>query len=557
MSRTKESAKRGTLERLLQRETKAVVEAILPAYLEACRWFGGKARHIESTSLIEAIPLPWMLIETFITLVQVAYTEGEPDIYLLPLAAVYREQATQMHTSVPHPILARLQMPSEEEDGARTEVLYEALYDKGFNTALLDAIAQHQRLHGAGGELVAVPTRAFQQIQGAAVLPLEPRVMRVEQSNTSVVYGERFILKLIRHLEPGINPDLEIGRFLTERQSFAHTPPIAGSIEYCPHHGESTTLAILYGFVPNQGDAWQYTQEALSACFEGALARRLEVQAAPIPHRPLLSLIEDPLPPLASELIGAYLASARLLGQRTAELHMALAQDSEDPDFAPEPFSMLYQSFLYQSMRSLTGRVFQLLGERLPHLPTALQEDAQHVLHCEAEILKRFRIMRQRTITAMRIRTHGDYHLGQLLYTGKNFVIIDFEGEPARPLSKRRSKRSPLRDVAGMLRSFHYAAYTALHNRLNDSIASREELAMLEHCAHFWYVWVATVFLKSYLEHTATAPFLPRSPEELAVLLEAYLLEKVVYELGYELNHRPDWIQLPLRGILQLLKPED
>jgi maltose alpha-D-glucosyltransferase/alpha-amylase len=556
MSRTKELAKRGTLERLLQKETKAVVEAMLPAYLQTRRWFGGKARHIESTSLIEAIPLPSMPIETFITLVQVAYTEGEPDLYLLPLAVAYGEQATQRQTGVPHPILARLQRPSEEEDGARTEVFYEAFYEKCFNTALLDAIAQHQRLHGVGGELVAVSTRAFRQIQGTAELALEPRIMGVEQSNTSVVYGEQFILKLIRRLEPGINPDLEIGRFLTERQSFAHTPPIAGSIEYCPHHGEPTTLAILYGFVPNQGDAWQYTLEALSAYFEEALTRRIEVQAAPVPPKPLLSLVEDPLPPLASELIGAYLTSAHLLGQRTAELHMALAQDWEEPNFAPEPFSMLYQSILYQAMRSLTGRVFQLMRECLPHLPTALQEDAQHVLHCEAELLRRFRILRQRPITAMRIRTHGDYHLGQVLYTGQDFVIIDFEGEPAHPLSKRRSKRSPLRDVTGMVRSFHYAAYTALHNRLSDKVAS-QELAVLEHYTRFWYVWVATAFLKSYLEHAATVPFLPRSHKELAMLLEAYILEKVVYELGYELNNRPNWIQLPLRGILQLLKPEE
>jgi maltose alpha-D-glucosyltransferase/alpha-amylase len=235
---------------------------------------------------------------------------------------------------------------------------------------------------------------------------------------------------------------------------------------------------------------------------------------------------------------------------------MALAQDREDPNFAPEPFSMLYQSFLYQSMRSLTGRVCQLLRECLAHLPIGLQEDAQHVLHCEADILRRFRMLRQRTITAMRIRTHGDYHLGQVLYTDQDFVIIDFEGEPAHPLSKRRSKRSPLRDVASMLRSFHYAAYTALHHRINDKVAS-EELAVLEHCTRFWYVWVTTAFLKSYLEHAAAAPFLPPSHEELAVLLEAYLLEKAVYELGYELNNRPDWIRLPLRGILQLLKPED
>jgi maltose alpha-D-glucosyltransferase/alpha-amylase len=506
----------------------------LTNWLPRQRWFAAKGRTVSGVSVAQSVTLRAGDPQAELVVLEVRFDDnGQTEYYQLLLGR-------------------RSELPSELEHMTigvvDDQICYDGIWDSELSGELLVALAAGESREW----LRFVPEPGAEIPTG-----LPGRVLGVEQSNTSVVYGERFILKLIRRLESGINPDLEIGRFLTERQSFAHIPPIAGSIEYCPHHGEPATLAILYGFVPNQGDAWQYTLEALSAYFEEALARHLEAQTAPIPHKPLLSLVEEPLPPLPSELIGAYLASAHLLGQRTAELHMALAQDWEDPNFAPEPFSMLYQRFLSQSMRSLTGRVFQLLGENLPHLPAAVQEDAQHVLHCQADILRRFRAVRQRTITAMRIRTHGDYHLGQVLYTGKDFVLIDFEGEPAHPLSKRRSKRSPLRDVAGMLRSFHYAAYTGLYSRINDSLASHEELAVLEHSAHFWYVWVATAFLQSYFEHTDSAPFLPRSHEELAVLLEAYLLEKAVYELGYELNNRPAWVQLPLRGILQLLKPED
>ena len=378
--------------------------------------------------------------------------------------------------------------------------------------------------------------------------------MKVEQSNTSVVYGDRFILKLFRRLEAGVNPDLELGRFLTERAAFAHIPPLAGVLEYRRQHAEPMTLAILQGFVPNQGDAWQYTLDALGHYCEGVLARQTAMPAAPMPPQPLLALLEDEIPPLAYELIGPYLGAARLLGQRTAELHVALAQETDDPAFAPEPFSTLYQRALYQSMRSPTGQVFERLLERLQEVPAAVREEAQLVVSLEPEILRRFRSVLQRKITAMRIRIHGDYHLGQVLYTGKDFVIIDFEGESPRPLSERRIKRSPLRDVVGMLRSFHYAAYTALSSRINGGVARPEDMAVLEPCAHFWHLWVSAVFLKAYLASAAPAPFLPRTREELAILLDAYVLEKALYELGHELDNRPDWVQVPLRGILQLLE---
>ena len=255
------------------------------------------------------------------------------------------------------------------------------------------------------------------------------------------------------------------------------------------------------------------------------------------------------------ETISSYLPTAQLLGQRTAELHIALASDAVDPHFAPEPFSILYQRSIYQTMRSLTAQSFPLLRQRLKGLPQTVRGEAQRVLDREQDVLKRFQAILGRKITAMRIRCHGDYHLGQVLYTGKDFVIIDFEGEPARPLSERRIKRSPLRDVAGMLRSFHYAAYTTLFNQEAEGVYAShpEALAFLEPWARFWYLWVSAVFLKTYCENASRASFLPRTREELQVLLDAYLLEKAVYELDYELNNRPDWVRIPLQGILQLL----
>ncbi|MGH8057651.1 MAG: phosphotransferase, partial [Candidatus Entotheonellia bacterium] len=304
--------------------------------------------------------------------------------------------------------------------------------------------------------------------------------------------------------------------------------------------------------VPNEGDAWTYTLDALGHYFERVLARPAEVLAAPLPCTPLLAQIEQDLPPPVSDFVATYLEDAYLLGQRTAECHVALASEPDDPNFAPEPFTDFYRRGLYHAMLSLADEAFQLLRRRLLDLPEALQEDARRALELEPEARRRFRSIRDRKITAMRIRCHGDYHLGQVLHTGKDFVIIDFEGEPARPLSERRIKRSPLRDVAGMLRSFHYASYAALLGHVAG--VRQEDLASSEPLVRFWYLWVSVAFLKAYLAVARPANLLPQGLEELQVLLDAHLLEKAVYELSYELNNRPDWVGIPLRGILQLLE---
>jgi maltose alpha-D-glucosyltransferase/alpha-amylase len=279
------------------------------------------------------------------------------------------------------------------------------------------------------------------------------------------------------------------------------------------------------------------------------------VQVPPIPREHLLSLPEEP-PVLAQETIGPYLVSARLLGTRTAELHAALASAPDDPEFAPEPFSLIYQNSLYHAMRSFTTQTLQLLRERLRELPEGLRENAQLVLDSENNIIERFQLIRHRKISASRIRCHGDYHLGQVLYTGKDFVIIDFEGEPARSLSERRIKRSPLRDVAGMIRSFHYAAHSALLHQASLGLKP-EDLPALEQWAQFWYVWVSSSFLMSYLNSVQQAQLLPDNPEQRTTLLDTYLLEKAIYETGYELNNRPDWVKVPLEGILQLMKASE
>jgi maltose alpha-D-glucosyltransferase/alpha-amylase len=534
----------GSWESILLGQDKAVLEQLLPGYMLPRRWFGAKARAIQSTKIIEVIPSS---DTACFTLVQVNYADGEPETYMLPLAFATAEQAKALQRERPGAVVALLQTP--EASG----VLYDAVWENRFCQALLETIGQQQQLNGAAGTLVAEATRVFPQLCGPAA-ELPPTLLGVEQSNTSIRYGDRLILKLFRRAETGVNPDLEIGHFLTEKAAFTHIPPVAGALEYRREQHEPVTVAILQGFVPNQGDAWRYTLEALEHYFERVLTQtQVSPEAIALSQESLLEVAQQDMPRLAIEMIGTYLESAQLLGQRSAELHLALASDSTDPSFAPEPFTASDQHPLYQSMHNLTRRSLQLLRQRLNTLPQAAQIEAQQVLELEPEMLKCFHSLLEHPLTALRTRTHGDYHLGQVLYTGQDFMIIDFEGEPARSLAERRLKKSPWQDVAGMLRSFHYAAYAAFFEQVASAVTPAQNQTALEAWTRFWHRWVSAAFLKTYLHVAAGAPFLPPSTEELKILLKAYLLEKAVYELGYELNNRPDWVKIPLQGILQTL----
>jgi len=536
----------GTWEHVFDRKQRAALEELLPSYLAARRWFGGKARRIKSAEFREQIPVRGSSTAAarpvgYLSVVRVEYTEGDPDTYLLPLAAASVARAKEFRSAVRRTALARL----KTKEGDR--VLFDAFVDPAFGQALFDMIARRRKEAGPIAALVPTVTGAFAELR-KGMPRVEPSLLQAEQSNTSLLFGDRFILKLFRRLEPGINPDLEIGRYLTERTSFRQAPPVAGGIELLSGRSEPATVAILQGFVPNEGDAWRYTLDALSEFAEEAMARRTDPPFAPLTGRSaLLDLASGDTPDTVMDAVGPYLESARLLGRRTAEMHHALAMGT-GPAFEPEPFTVLYQRSLYQSMRATTRRNLQVMRRRAKDIP-----DAGRVAEMEPAILDRLHQVVRHKMDAERTRVHGDYHLGQVLWTGKDFVILDFEGEPALPLGERRIKRSPLRDVAGMIRSFHYAAYTVVMTERGS--VRPEDREFLEPWARFWYQWVSASFLRAYLGEAGAATFLPTGGEDLEVLLDVLLLEKAIYELGYEANNRPEWLVIPVQGVLDLMEP--
>ncbi|HMJ07323.1 MAG TPA: putative maltokinase, partial [Chthoniobacterales bacterium] len=439
------------------------------------------------------------------------------------------ENAHAVAQAAPHAIIARFA-------GGEEAVLYDAIWDVGFREQLFRAIMERTSFRGKGGEIVGLPGSA---LAGENSIP-SSHVLNAEQSNSSMLFENKFFLKLYRKLEDGVNPDVEVTSFLTEKRGFAHVPAFAGAIEYRRAKAEPTVVCLLQAAAPNEGDAWALTLDSVGRYYERVLGRKGDLQDTTKPTAALLG-----------ELIGGiYPEKAKLLGQRTGELHQALAADPDDRAFAPEPFNALAQRSVFQSMRGSLRRAFDLLEKKLPDLPEAFRAEATEVLAAEEQILAQEQRILEQSSAAAKIRIHGDYHLGQALYTGKDFVILDFEGEPARPLSERKLKRSALRDVAGMMRSFQYAAYSALW----QPAMRPEDIPFLERWADIWYREMSSVFLQSYLRATEGAAFIPKNENEFRVLLEAYLLDKAVYEVGYELNNRPAWVVIPIRGIKHILQ---
>jgi trehalose synthase-fused probable maltokinase len=516
-------------------EVKTSLPAQLPAYLKNQRWFGAKAREFNSVEVIDVVSLQHDGFEALIVFARIEYQGGESDLYSIPLVSA--------SAATPAGDDATPQLNISGEDGAGKVVFADALQNEMFLSAILDAFHGGLVFRGEAGEVRASRTEAFSLQETGAAGSLRPRAIKAEQSNSSIAYGDRLMLKFFRRLEEGVNPDLEVGGFLTGKANYQQTPQLLGALEYRSGAGKRMTQGILQAYVPNQGDAWHYTLKSISTFYEAAA--KFANQRPP-------SAPED-VPESMRESLVKFLDSTELLAKRTAELHLALASDAVDPDFAPEPFDAKFQQSFEISLLQLTQRAFAQLRQAQDGLPEGVAVKAQEVLRREQEILQRFKTTLSQPVHAMRTRIHGDYHLGQVLYTGSDFVIIDFEGEPARPLSQRRLKRSPLQDVAGMLRSFHYAAHVPLLTSAGTAMIAQEKKQSLNAWAAAWAAWVGDRFLREYVAVAEGALYLPPTRQEINSLLQLHILEKAVYELGYELNNRPAWVAIPLEGISKAL----
>ena len=527
----------------LKDTTRTRFEAQLPDLLAAQRWFGGKARRLSAARIVERIPMPSRDRDAVLLLIDVTYEDEGRETYVLPVASVFGEDAGRISQEMPRAVLTRL--AADDTETQEQGLLYDAVWDPSVMHRMLFAMGEGAHFSGEVGTLKASSTTAY-----AAMVPsadrMDCRVLHGEQSNTSVVLGDRAILKLYRRVQSGMNPDWEIGRYLTSR-GFRHSPPVGGALEY-ETAGETTTVALLQAFVHNVGDAWTATLKELDAFLTRVRAQQVRVDSEAGKERSLWDLAQSTITAEGSEFIGQALDAAASLGERTAALHLTLGQGQHDPAFAPEPLTQEYLEARHQSMIQLWQQALRLLRQRSLQGTSILREGVELPAQ-ESRVLGVFQTLLEVREGGQRIRCHGDYHLGQVLWTGSDYVITDFEGEPARPLQERRLKHSPLYDVAGMLRSFDYAAWTALAH-WESKVLRRE----LEPWTTYWSRWVRAHFLRVYMTHVQDAPFWPKSSKDAARLLAVHQLEKAVYEFSYEMNNRPEWMAIPLKGINEIIQ---
>jgi maltose alpha-D-glucosyltransferase/alpha-amylase len=492
----------------------------LPRHIEIQRWYAAKGTPIERARLAdyavwERDEHSWML-----PLLALSGPAGE-STYFMPLTLAWEEQEEERVQALLPAALAKVRQQ------ANVGVMGDAFYDAAFCRDLIEAIGTGHTLTAASGRLSFEPTAAFARL-GAPVQGMAVSRPSALSSNTVVTVGDVFFLKGYRRLREGINPELEMGRFLTDVVGYPHCVPVLGALEYFGNDGHTMTLALVQSHVSNQGDGWDYTLGYLQRFLE-------EVRTAGG------GMVPD------KEVHGGFLALAMTLGERTAQLHQALATRTGDAAFDPEPLQESDLAGFRQRATRDAGQALALLRERIGTLPAGAQDAARSLLARQAEVQARIAEARAGGTGGLKIRNHGDFHLGQVLVTGNDFVIIDFEGEPARSFEERRAKGSPLRDVAGMLRSFNYARWAALRH----GAQTVDELEKLEPAARQWEAATREAFLSGYRQGggSADAPTGWLDPG----LLALFELEKALYELRYELENRLDWAQVPLQGILALL----
>jgi maltose alpha-D-glucosyltransferase/alpha-amylase len=493
----------------------------LPRYLAQQRWFAGGA---DIAGRIELVPLGAWESEHgrwLFTLCRVGDAAGGLREYSLPLTLRWGEVESLSPEHLPRVVsrVRRKSMPG---------LLLEAQSDEAFCRDVVRGIGQHLKLAMARGRLAFTPTRAFadwvpQQEDWVVAHP------PLEQSNTTVMLGEKLVLKLFRRNTPGTNPEWEVGRFLTEHTAFRRIAPVLGGVEWTPEEGEASLLGILQAYVEHQGNAWDYTLSYLARGLENWQALR---NGTPAPH-------------------AAYCAQMRLLGQRTGELHKALAQPSIDEAFGAEPLAEGEADALADRVRQDVGASLDLLGGALARLPESARPQAQKLLGLRLELEALAATLRPDRLRALKIRYHGNYHLDQVLVSGNDFVIIDFEGEPGRTLAERRRKGSPLRDVAGMLRSFDYAAAVAESRAHCESPAACAAIAQL---IGAWRQEAKAAFLEGYRHGSGGCPACPRDAAQAERLTRLFVFEKALYELRFELENRPEWVFIPIQGLLELLR---
>ncbi len=516
---------------------------ILPGYLRSADWFQEKKEAMQGVSVLHHAPLA--IESAQVLLLEVAYSKGLPDIFQLIVAFADEAQAGKLIQSCPQAVLATLKL------GAESGVLCDGLYLADVQQALLQQLAGEDR---GGDATLVVQSEPDLTAYVQEHSDIKPKLTASGPDYAAVAYDHCYLLKVYRKIDLSVNPDTEMTRFLTAQAGFDSVSPVAGSMEM-KAEGGPITLGVMQKMVARHGDGKQYVLERINNFIERILARdpaQLAVALA-APLRPLTQPLSFPdLSVETQELLGHRAAQqANLLGERIGQMHLALASNSTHKDFTPEEFSLHYQRSLFAGFQSLVRESYQAQKRTLPSLPDDVRLGVEQLLTRKNDLLTLFKRIYSRKLDTTKIRIHGDLQLEKILLTGNDIAIQDFGGDPNRSYSERRLKRSPLRDVASMIRSFYYVGYEGF--LLTNQVTTTGLTSLLPY-AEFWSRYMSNFFMEAYLKTVAGSSFIPSQPGDLQMMLETYLLERAVSDLNHELNSRPDWVRVPLQLIQSILE---
>ena len=490
---------------------------ILPPYINSCRWFAGKARQQEAFDFANVLTLPIENSVAFLVIVSAKYQDGEIENYLLPLSFVASNNPNAGEI-LPKGIISVAYFNQVRG------LLVDALYDERFQQALFKHLVNEEAVKQTAGSL------GFERGKGLAGedinAPISSRVLPVDSSNSALIFGDKYFMKLYRKLFVETNPEVDMVSFLTQHSNFAHIPAFAGSVIWKREGIADITLGMMQRMVQNQQDSWGLTGDYLNDFMKG------------VPHRQF-AINED------------VFESVALLGKRTGEMHLSLYAPNADEHFAPENLTDEYRQFLHKRFTNLLDRRYNLLIDNYLKLDVPSQKLAWIFMEAREMIEEFLEDLLTKPLDSLRIRIHGDYHLGQVLATGNDYIIIDFEGEPESSISERKIKHSPLKDVAGMIRSYHYAVCAKLFNSEETKDTPPEKLQIV---SDRWFKLIKDTYLEAYFGTFGYPHPLFKNNNEINFLLLIYLLEKAVYELGYEISYRPDWVKIPLKGIVDVVR---
>ncbi len=531
------------LEAIKKPRTKAQLEDQIAMYLPGARWFTGKGKVIDRVKIRDVVVLDHYGVtkQSALLIVDVNYTESALETYLITLTYAEAERAEFIRSERPDLVIGEYQTSGKEKG-----IYHEAILDAAFGQALLDHILKRKRKKGGLGEAEGKTFTTIKR-EWTREIP-EPSFTSHEQSNSSLRFGHNHFMKIFRKLDEGLNPEVEIGQHFVERSPFKNTSKLVGSLRYTTSENVYS-LVVVHQFVEAQKSAWDLFLDQVSQMAELVSTHGEDEVTPPQSGLSFFDGVPEQVPVWFKLQMSYPESLILLLGRRTAEMHLALAKSKGNKDFKPEELTPFYQRAFYQSLRNRASGVKSHLQKTKAHLSEKNKKTASQLLKEWGAIQAHFEMVRKENLGGELIRIHGDYHLGQVLFDGKDFIIIDYEGEPLRTVSERRLKRSPLQDVAGVLRSIDYCVYYYLKERVFRN-ADREKMSPW---LKMWGHWMSARFIEGYMEVCGGSDLMPDTPEKVRFLTEVFLIEKALYEVEYELGSRPDWVDIPLKGILNLL----